>query len=373
MGRRGSRASRDRRRRVSLTREGAGVLGLAFFLGVAAVNSGQNLIYLLSAVLFGLFLTGLFLPALSLLRLEANRRHPGHIFAGEEMAVAIGLRNRKRTFRTYSIRLREVYDGPEAGGWIPEVRPREESRTAYEIALPRRGRHRFEALLVSTRFPFGLVEWRRRIPHSTEVIVFPQIRSFLPSRRRVPSAGRVVQRRSWIAGDEEEFHGVREYRDGDNPRRIHWKSSARTGSLMVKDLHDRKRDRVVVLLDTSVAGSRGSVQMEDLERGIILAASILHDAYRRNRAFSLIAFTPGMVDFPGDRGRTHLYRILESLACLEPSGPDRSALLLREAKARTSDQDEVWFLSLGRRRAPAPWETVDLSRGEDRDLLEGEG
>jgi hypothetical protein len=77
------------------------------------------------------------------------------------------------------------------------------------------------------------------------------------------------------------------------------------------------------------------------------------------------------VEFPGDRGRTHLFRILEALACLEPPADGGASSLVRQVRGRISDDDEVWYISLGKGWAPSGggWRTVDLSRGEDRDLL----
>ena len=362
----------DRRRGLALSWQGAGVLGLGLLLGLAGINSGTNLIYLLSATLFAVVLVDWALSGVALRHLTGRRSHPGHVFAGEEMKVDLVIKNRKRWFGAASVRVREDHPGPAAGGWIFEIRPGGRAGITYPITLPRRGRHRFEALEVSTLYPFGFLERRRRLAVPSEVIVLPEIRRFQPRPGQIPAAGRVARRRSWVSSDEEEFHGVREYRDGDNPRRIHWKTTARKGTLMVKDLRALQSGRLVVVLDSSVPEGSDPSRAEDLERAIILAASILHDGYRRNRAMSLLTHAPGLVEFPGDRGRTHLFRMLESLGCLEPPGEEHSAALVRQARARVSDDDEVWFLSLGGGRgAPAGgnWCTLDLSRGDDKDLL----
>lgn len=369
-----SRTERRRSRRLGrarLTGEGLALLTLALLLGLAAVNSGNNLIYLLSATLFGFFVVGVLLALLSLRRLEAVRRHPAHVHADEPMGVDLSLRKRRGRIGAYSVRVREAHDGPEAGGWAFRIGRGRPANVSYDLHFPRRGVHRFEGIEASTLFPFGIFERRVFLPVGTEVVVFPQIRKFRPPPPGLASGRRALQRRSWASTEEQEFHGVREYRDGDNPRWIHWRTSARTGRLMVKDLRDPKRDRVTVLLDTSMPDGGPPSRAEDLERGIVLAASILHDAYRRHRAFSLVAHVPALVDLHADRGRTHLYRCLEILARLGPSRPERRGALRRLARARAAEGEEVFLLSLGGAggMASGPWQTVDLSRGEDGHLL----
>ncbi|MCZ6601844.1 MAG: DUF58 domain-containing protein [Planctomycetota bacterium] len=370
------RPSRSRSRsRTHLSREGVTVLALAVLLGAAAINSGTNLIYLLSATLLGLFIVGWGIGIVTLSGLRAARRHPSSVFAKERMSVEIILENRKRTFGACAVRAREVGGDSDVGGWAPRIAPRGSHRITYRTSFPSRGRREFDGLEVTTLFPFGLLKRRRVLAVKTEVIVLPEVRPFLRKRNLAPTGGKVLQRQSWVPSDEEEFHGVREYREGDNPRRIHWKSSARTGNLMVKDLRQRKRDRVIVILDSGVPAGSPDTLRQDLERGVILAASILHDAHRRGRAFTLITHVPDLADFPVERGRAHLYRLLECLACLEPPKENRRAAVLRQARLQVTEMDEVWFLSLGGipSGAVGRWDTVDLARGEDRGLLGKEG
>ena len=379
-------ASKDRvKRRVHIPREGIGVLVLAFLLGLAAVNSGINLIYLLTATLLGVFLAGGILGRASVRGMRVRRSHASQVFAGEPLAVDVIVRNEKRLTGAYGL---QVGEGPLRGRSRPgaaAVRDAPEHRSVllvppggsavarYWIVFAVRGRQVLDEIVVRTRFPFGLSEQQRTHPVRTEVTVFPPIRTFTPPARVPAPAGKVPQRRAFRAPEEDEFHGVREYRDGDNPRWIHWRTTARTGALMVKDLRDPKRDRVAVVLETRLPEGAGEEAAEDLERGIVLAASILHHEWRRGRSIGLVADAQERVHFDAERGRAHLYRILEALACLEPPVDGGGGRLAAFAERELRTGEQVYYLSLGG-RAPIPsgWVRIDLAKGEDRPLLKEE-
>jgi uncharacterized protein (DUF58 family) len=356
-----NRPSRRGRRWRRVTPEGASLIGLAILLGIAAANSGLNLIYLLVATLIAFVLLGGALAWLSLRGLRASRSVPGHGFAGRLLPVEVLIRSRRRLWPSHSVRVREK--DREEGGWIYQVPPGGEARLSYSLLPERRGILHLEGIQISTLFPFGFSEQRRRLPVRSEVIVFPEIHPFRPPRRAPAGAARRPARRLWGILDEEEYHGVREYREGDNPRWIHWKTSARTGSLVVKDFRTPRTDRIAVVLETHRGG-------RFLERGIVLAASILHDAHRRGRPISFLGHVPDWIHLPPDRGRSHLYRILEALARLEPTRRDRSQSLVRLATKHLQSGEQVYYISLGGRRPTDPgWTVIDVRQGEDRRFL----
>src|ERR671934_2617682 len=133
-----------------------------------------------------------------------------------------------------------------------------------------------------------------------------------------------------------ELHSVREYEHGESLRKVHWRSTARRGQLMVKDLEDSPRDEVAVVLDADA----GAVVGESFDVQVRAAGSILHAHVRRGRR-SVLVVNSGA----GAAQRVHSSdgdwrRALELLAAVEPTGriPLATLLAVEESPAaRTLD------------------------------------
>src|SRR5262245_6928100 len=164
------------RRTIWPTRDGWWSLFAAVGLGVAAVNTGNNLLYLLSAMLLGLVVMSGVLSEAVMRGLRLRAIVPDEIYAGRPMVLGAGGAKRKRQVPSYSIII-EVLAGGKAERtlYLPRVAPGAEQVVAWEATLPRRGRQRLAGVRVTTLFPFGVFLKAARPALEVPVLVFPAV------------------------------------------------------------------------------------------------------------------------------------------------------------------------------------------------------
>src|SRR5437667_381139 len=137
------------------TREGWWCLLATVGVGFAAVSTGNNLLYLLEAMLLGLIVVSGLLSEMSMRGLHLALRVPDEVFAGRPALFAVAIVNGKRRLPSYSLALAAPGHG-EIVRYLPRLRSREERLLAWETTFPVRGRERLPALLVTARVPFVL-------------------------------------------------------------------------------------------------------------------------------------------------------------------------------------------------------------------------
>lgn len=236
----------SRRRRFSLTRQGKGYVFVTIGVGIAAVNTGNNLLYLILGLLLSLLLVSGTLSDLALYQLRAKRRLPARLYVGRSHDVEVTLENLKRVLPSFSLEVRE--EGIGAAGHPPKPASLPfHGRGAYVVRVPagarvtaattlipeRRGLHLLDRLLVTTRYPFGLIEKVSRRGHAEEVLVYPEVREvplpvFPPHQLGLADA---TTRR----GHGPDTLGLRAHRVEDEARDIHWRRSASFGRLVSRE------------------------------------------------------------------------------------------------------------------------------------------
>jgi uncharacterized protein (DUF58 family) len=227
-------------------------------------------------------------------------------------------------------------------------------------ALPR-GRYVFRDPRVELSDPFGVQRAVVDLPAPGALLVYPRL---VELRRLFSDAGAIAhagQRLLLRRPTGFDLHSVREYEHGDSLRRVHWRSTAHRGQLMVKELEDAPRDEIAVLLDVDPSAVVG----ESFEVQVRAAGSILDAYVRRGRRAVLVVnseeYATQQVHSPVADWR----RALEVLAAVEPcagvsaarlladtAGPATRALELAVVTARLEPQlvDRLGQRSLGRRR-----------------------
>lgn len=292
-------------RTIHPTREGWWCLLAAVGLGLTAVNSGNNLLYLLESMLLGLVIVSGVLSECSMRRLRLSAVLPEEIYAGRAAVLGARVVNTKRRVPARSIALQMV--GSERTVSVPRLAPGAERLVTWEHTFTARGRQRLAGVRVTTRFPFGLFVKAGPIELNAEVLVFPVV-SPVTGERPGPATdhGTSTTRRRGRGAD---LHNLREYRDGDDPRLIHWRVTAKTGTTMVRELAaDTTHDVCLVLRGRGDDTAR-------LERGLSRAASLAVHFLKGGAAVGLVA--PGVL-VPAGRGREQSRRILTALALYAP-------------------------------------------------------
>ena len=312
----------------------------------AAVYTQANLLFWG----FGLMVGGLVLSvawSVAALRgLEVTRTVPKHAAVGELMVVRYELHNRN-WLAVFGLTVREGWgrgrrgwrrSGPVARrprqlsgpphAWASHVSPGRSIGAEAPCWPLARGRLRFERVEAVTGFPFGIVQKAVVFHQADEVLVFPAIyrlgRSLLDRLASSTGSGAHAVDRP---GGHEEFFGLREYRPGDPQRVIDWKRTARTGTLVAREMTSPRPPVVSLLLDLREAppdgaggGAGGSVGGWVLEeRAISLAASVICEGYQSGYRVGLAVLGPSCPVFPALHSVVHRTTMLQALARLDLS------------------------------------------------------
>lgn len=311
-------------RRLSFTREGRWLTFLAIAIGVAAINTGNNLLYLILAWLLSFIIASGVLSEVTMRGLGVTRRPPPQVFAGQPFLMEIAVENQKNGLASFSIEIEDLLDGRplDKKCYFLKIPPGRTQRTSYRHTFARRGLYRFDGFRIATRFPFTLFRKSKDAESTTEVLVFPRVMSVpRPSPRPRARGGGPSHR----LGRRGEFFGLREWKEGDDRRGIHWRSTARTGRLMVREHEDELERQVTIAVDNALparvvrAIKAGERLREDapladaVERAISHAASLATAYLEAGWGVGLAARGTHL---PIASGRPQLTRVLRELALL---------------------------------------------------------
>jgi len=212
-------------RRLKLTREGKYFVGITFGVGFAAINTGNNLLYLLLGMLLSMIVVSGVLSELSLRDLTVVRRLPPRAQVARPHLVEIEVFNHKRRIPSYAIEVEDLRAGQPADKrcFFLKISPRSAQVAAYRRTPARRGRDRHVGFRVATRFPFGLFEKSRELNADGDLIIYPAVDPVvLPTN--VPG-DRLGGNTALGRGSGDEMLSLRAMRDGDDPRDIYWRKS----------------------------------------------------------------------------------------------------------------------------------------------------
>ena len=324
-------------RRIRFTTGGAVFTAGAFAIGFAAVNTGNNLLYLLLGAMLGFIALSGWLSEQTLRGLEVRRWTPRGVTVGKTARITYYVTNRKRRLPTLAVYL--IEEGLPRAACIVRLDAGESITVRSENHFIRRGVYPLEALTLSTAFPFGLFTKERDLALSGELVIWP--RADRPVPLPAPPGGRnrpaYSDANGVTLGGRGEYRGLREYRAGDDPRDIHWRSTARTGKPVVREYDQDAAETIWICLDTrDEAGQRAEGALET-------AASLLARAYQEGRRFALATPT-GCVE--AGTGSAQLERVLDVLARVDfqrsgprlapPTDPARCILVSISGAGRSS-------------------------------------
>jgi len=248
-------------------------------------------------------------------QVRLHRELPRRLFAGTPEMFGVHLANRKRRLPSYALHVTEPdpSGGPAAARFFLRVAPREEERWLYALTFPRRGRHELPGLRLSTRFPFGLFAKISRPILADPVLVYPAVRPL--ATKEIPAALDAGWRERHRRGGGTGLYNLRPYRPGDDTRLVHWKTSARLGDLILKELEEEDRLRIRLTIEDPVPGTLP----DKIEADLSYLASLATHAIRCGAMVDLVT-AEGSSGF--GMGDAHLDRMLEWLALyIVPSAP----------------------------------------------------
>jgi uncharacterized protein (DUF58 family) len=326
--------------RIRVLAGGHLVIGITILLGVAAVQSGLNLLHGLVAVLLAFQVVSGLRSFVVLRRIDVEAVVPRRVDAGGETALEVVVRNGKRRLCAHSVEVDVVVRGDDrlsvGPAWIGRIPPRAEARAT----LPVRGLSRGAALLVevrvSTSWPCDLFRRVLRYPLGEEVLVRPRRVAAAPPDRAGSEEARGRARLATRGGGD--VRGLRPWRDGDSPRAIHWKTTARVGAWMVReDETTRPAPWVVVWAPQAADGDAVPEARARLDAEAALVAAVLRRAVALSRRCELrLAGAAAPILVSDRRG---IGDALDALARFEPTraappgGPARGRAFLVGAAA----------------------------------------
>jgi uncharacterized protein (DUF58 family) len=211
---------------------------------------------------------------------------------------------------------------PAEGLPLPAIARGKPLRMRMHLRCLQRGVYRLRGFRVETDFPLGLLRTWRQFPADRKLMVYPRFtrlgRLQLPTGRRYHPGG--VALASSI-GESFEFIGNRDYREGDNPRDIDWRATARLSRPIVREYRDEYFLRVAVILDTHVPKGAKQAARDSFERAVSVSASISDYMARQEYLVDLFAAGPNLFHLTAGRSLAYLDQILDILACVE-ANPD---------------------------------------------------
>ncbi|MGH9579796.1 MAG: DUF58 domain-containing protein [Terriglobales bacterium] len=297
-----------------VTREGVVYLVVALIIGIAALNTGNNLLFIVvSAMLAGVVVSGV--ASAGVLRgLELEVSLPLHIFAGRSVLGRISLRNKRRTAPSFSVSVvpPRIITAKQRWEWqrsvfaLPPGRPPEKqwlrlpdlslrrgeepavhsgilrgavyfpylparSAQTAELSLrfQSRGRYQQDGFGVATRFPFSFLVKTRRIPLRREVVVFPAVDPTDELFEVLPLITGEFE--AFVRGRGYDLYRIREYMPEDWALPVDCKATAKSQSLKVREFTREDERKLRIVFDNPAPGL---ISAEEYERAVALAASL---------------------------------------------------------------------------------------------------
>ena len=306
-----------------LTTRGRSFLAAALAAGLSALLLGERDLLRVAVLLAALPLLAAIAVAGARYRLTSSRvLQPHRVPMGSAARVVLRLQNTS-AFPTGTLLLEDRL--PYALGSRPRLvlerlGARHSSSVAYAVRAEARGRYDIGPLRVRMTDPFGLCEMVRAFPTVSHLTVIPQVHPLPAVRIAGEYVGSGESRARSVAVHGEDDTATREYRDGDDLRRVHWRSTARVGELMVRREEQPWESRATVVLDPRLTAHRGEGPASSFEWSVSAAASIAVHLRHAGYKLRLVTGAGSDADFT-DLDETGLGAVLDHLAEVKPD-PD---------------------------------------------------
>jgi len=295
-------------RKVRVTKPGMVFLGILAAVAAASFNTGNNMLYLVLAIMLGALLVSFMVSEYVIRDIKIKRIAPERVTRGVPFRLRYKVTNEKSAIPSAGLLIEEEIGRKKAVAAVPYVRAGKNMEVRTTAVTDKRGRARFQNMTVQTSIPFGWFRKTKRIKYEGELISLPRPEPEEVDRESLPTLGdeKPVPR----PGRSEEIMGFRAYRRGDPVRDVHWKTTARTGKLTVREREKETELRLRIRLV-----SKGAAGVDDsLEEAVTKAASVAAAALEEG--WQVRVETEGRgVDF--DSGSGHLSEILYFLAMFD--------------------------------------------------------
>ena len=304
-------------RSLIVTSLGACFIFLMLAIGIAAINTGNNLLYLLLAMMLSLVVISGVLSEASLYRLRFERLLPDAIYAGKPVSITLLIYNDKTFTPSFSLYVKDslerFVEGVVRDKYFFKLPPLTFQERSYSAIFNKRGVFPLQGVSFSTRFPFGVflkIREEREV-NQNPLVVFPRTFPIVSAIKETGRPGGAVVLRRGRSGSLYQF---RSYFPGDDARFIHWKISAKRNKLMVREYEDEEEKRISVGLSNTTGEVLSKEVLNRFEKGIELAASF--SRFYIELGYQ-VSFFSDQGQLPPGKGSLHLKEILTFLAFIK--------------------------------------------------------
>jgi hypothetical protein len=303
--------------RYELTREGAIYLIACIVIAIAALNTGNNLLFMVVATMLAAVLVSGGFSTWMLLNVDLEVSVPEHVFARQTISGRVAVRNHGH-FSLFSVEVipasqkqRKKEKTPLSNSilrsslyfpWLGAGQARFEN---VDLRFERRGSYSQKELGVATRFPFSFLRKTRMIRLESEIVVLPSVEHTQDFMETLPML--IGEFESFVPGRGHDLYRIREYSPGDPARHIDWKSTAKAGNLMLREFAREDERNLRIVFDNPAPGI---LDAQEYERGIELAASLAWHFANENVSLSFMA--------PDYDGSEEVLSFLKYLAVVQP-------------------------------------------------------
>jgi uncharacterized protein (DUF58 family) len=273
---------------------------------IAALNTGNNLIYLILSMMLSILVLSLVILKMNMRGLVLKVLQGGPLFANSPAGIDISISNKKRVLSSYSVKV-FMSESIEGEIYFPKISGLSETIKIVPVVCRKRGIYRYGDFYLESSFPFIFFKKKIVCKVDGELFVYPEIKSVDGIIPEMPGTGYELSRERFSRG--EEFSMMREFRYGDDWRRIHWKTSAKTANLMVMEYASEEPGKLTIILDNLMAPDA-----DLFEKAVSFAASVT-DLFLKQGYFVRLLTCKKVIPF--GIGKEHLFKILDILALIE--------------------------------------------------------
>ncbi len=310
-------------RTLQLTREGGGFVFLVFGVGMGAINTGNNLLYLVLAMCCSFIVVSGVLSEYTFKGIKISASLPKTLYAEEPYPLHLSITNTKKWFPSFSLNLifktnlGEHYH-VDQNLYLFQVPPGATLEKSVMLTATQRGPLKIQQIHLKTSFPFGFFIKIKSVRVSASSLVYPAIREVeLPAPTDLAEEGEGV-----IGQRGDDLYSLREFRPGDPMSMVHWKSTAKTGDLRVKEFAQGGFHSFTLFLNILDPETNAQVDFETLENRIIETASLAYHLIRRGDEVSL---KTNELHTPYGNSEGHLESIMHTLAWIGHASEARDA------------------------------------------------
>jgi uncharacterized protein (DUF58 family) len=289
---------------MKLTREGRRFLVATLLIIIAAISTGNNLIYLILSLMLSFLSLAYLMLWINLAGLSLDISPELPVYAGQQAFASLIVHNRKR-IHAYSLIIRA--SDVEGSVYCAMVQAGGELTRQMKLVFRKRGLYGYRDFSVESGFPFILFRKKIAVNIPGGIIVYPRLLDIEDIAGELEDQAGSGE--NGVLGGGEEVYALRRYRYGDDRKKVHWKASARRSALIVKEHAGHISKKVTILIDNLLPRDEAA-----FEKVVSVAASLA--AYFIEQGYSVRLISCSKV-IPFGTGTGHLFTVLDSLALLQ--------------------------------------------------------